>query len=79
MNTVAGALALKADCSASEVKDTERYLPVALAAATLLGLGGVGISVSSFGEVAWKPRLALSSALGNAGVVAVSELVRTGH
>ena len=72
-------LALKAGDFVSEVKDRERYLPVALAAATLLGLGWVGIGVSSFGEVAWEPRLALSSALGNAGVVAVSELVRTGH
>lgn len=33
----------------------------------------------SFGEIAWKPRLTLSSAISNAGVVTVSELVGASH
>jgi hypothetical protein len=53
--------------------------PVALSGASLLGLSWVGISVSSFGKVARKLRLTLGSAISNAGVVTVSELVRASH
>ena len=56
-----------------------RDLPVALAAASLLCLGRIGISMAGFGKVLGKSRFTLSSAIGNAGVVAVSELVGTSH
>lgn len=54
-------------------------LPVALAAASLLCLGWVGIGMAGFGKVLGKSRFTLSSAIGNAGVVAVSELVGASH
>jgi len=53
--------------------------PIALAAAALLGLGRVGISMAGFGKVLGQSRFTLSSAVGNAGVVTVSELVRASH
>jgi hypothetical protein len=55
------------------------YSPIALAAAALLGFGGVGISVSCLGKVLGKTVLTLGSAISNAGVVTVSELVGTSH
>lgn len=56
-----------------------RYSPIALSATALLGLGRVGVLMSLLGEVARKPRLTLSGAVGNAGVVTVSELVGASH
>jgi hypothetical protein len=72
-------MALQTNNSEVEVKETEGSLPVAFSTATLLGLGWIRISVTGFGKVAWEPRFTLSSALSNAGVVAVSELVGTSH
>jgi hypothetical protein len=55
------------------------YSPIALTAAALLGLGGIGISVSCLGKVFRKTVLTLGSAISNAGVITVSELVRASH
>jgi hypothetical protein len=54
-------------------------LTVAFSATALLCLGWVGIGMASFGKVARKPRFTLGSAISNAGVVTISELVGTGH
>jgi hypothetical protein len=53
--------------------------PVALSTAVLLSLGRIGVGMAGFGKVAGEPRLTLSSAIGNAGVVTVSELVGASH
>lgn len=60
-------------------RTTASDLPITLSAATLLGLSRIGISVARFGKVSRKLRFTLSSAFSNAGVVAVSELVRASH
>jgi hypothetical protein len=59
--------------------DVRNDLPVAFAFTTLLGASRVGIRVSSLGKVARQPRLTFGSAISNAGVVTVSELVRASH
>lgn len=56
-----------------------RCSPVTLSAAALLRLGWIGISVAGFGKIAWKPRLTLGSAVSDASMVTVSELVRASH
>jgi len=53
--------------------------PIALAAATLLCLGRVRVGMAGLSEVFGKSRLTLGSAISNAGVVAISELVRASH
>jgi hypothetical protein len=55
------------------------YSPIALAATTLLCLGRVGVGMAGLGEVLGKSRFTLGSAISNAGVVAISELVRASH
>jgi len=53
--------------------------PIALSTTTLLESRRISIGVSRLGEVARKPRLPLSTAIGNTSVVAVSELVGASH
>lgn len=54
-------------------------LPVALARAVLFDLLGVGVEGAVLGEVARQMLLVGSSTVGQAGVVAVVELVRASH
>lgn len=54
-------------------------LPIALAAAALLGLGRVSVGMAGLAKVLGEAGFALSSAIGNASVVAVSVLVRASH
>ena len=54
-------------------------LPVALSAAVLLGLLGVGISETTFGEVVREMFLWHSSAVSKAGMVLVVVLVGASH
>ena len=54
-------------------------LPIALAAAALLGLGRVSVGMAGLAKILGKAGFALSSAIGNAGVVAVGVLVRASH
>jgi hypothetical protein len=56
-----------------------RDLPITLAAAALLRLGWVSVGMAGFGKVLGKTSFTLSSAIGNAGVVAVSVLVGASH
>jgi hypothetical protein len=53
--------------------------PIAFTTTTLLGHGGVGVRVTLLREVARKPRLTLGTAVSDAGVVSVSELVGASH
>ncbi len=57
----------------------EFHIPVTLSTSTLLGLGRIRVGMTCLGKVSRKPRLSLSSALGNTSVVAISELVGTSH
>lgn len=63
------------------VSQRRRYidLPIALPTAILLGLGRISVGMARLGKVTRKPRLTLSAAIGNAGVVTVSPLVRASH
>lgn len=54
-------------------------IPIAFSTAIFLSLGGIGIGMARLGEVTRKPRLTLSAAIGNAGVVTVSPFVRASH
>jgi hypothetical protein len=55
------------------------FAPIALSSAILLGLLRVFSRMPGFGEVAREMLLRFSGAVGEAGVVAVSELVRSSH
>ena len=54
-------------------------LPIALAAAALLRLGWVGVGMAGFAKVLGKSGFTLGSAIGNAGMVTISVLVRASH
>jgi hypothetical protein len=54
-------------------------IPVALATALFLGVGRGLAGVSGFAEVLWQVVFRGGSAVGQAGVVAVSQLVGAGH
>lgn len=56
-----------------------RDLPIALAAAALLRLGWVRVSMAGFGKVLGKTCFTLGSAISNASVVTVSVLVGASH
>jgi hypothetical protein len=60
-------------------EESTPYSPITLAAATLLRLGRVGVGMARLGEVLGKSCFTLGSAISNAGVVAISELVRASH
>ena len=50
-------------------------VPISFSAAVLLGLGRVGVGVALLGEVTRQFGLAVSAAVGDAGVVAVGVFV----
>lgn len=54
-------------------------IPVSSTATVLLGLLRVSVDVARFGKVAGEMLLSARSAVGEAGVVAVVELVRSSH
>jgi hypothetical protein len=58
---------------------TRENIPIALAASTFLDRCTICVDMASLSKVAREPLFTLGSAISNAGVVTVSELVRTGH
>jgi hypothetical protein len=64
---------------AREILVSASNIPVALATALFLGVGRRFAGVSGFAEVLWQVVFRGGSAVGQAGVVAVSQLVGAGH